>query len=687
VSAKTYPPSLGKYDVRGTLGRGAMGVVYDGWDPVIHRRVAIKTLNLPDSNDPEGLEGLERFKREAQAAGRLTHPNIVGVFDYGETSEVAYIVMEFVEGKSLKDVLGSNERMAPETAIRLMEDILAGLAYSHDCGVVHRDIKPANIMITNDGRTKIADFGIARIEASSMTQAGTVLGTPAYMSPEQFMGQVVDRRTDIYSSGVLLYQLLTGERPFEGSMSAIMHKSLTTVPPRPSELSVTAPASLDAVVARAMARRPEDRFATATEFAQALRQPPPALAADPLAIDETIIASAKTAPARAAPAPSLPRESPIRPADAAPTKGGKRGLLIGGGAVLVIAIAAAIWLLLPGRAPAPTVAMQASTQQTATPAPTEAPRRTVPSTVPLQEAMVPSTPQPAAPVTPPIARPPSEPSQPAQAVPPAAPSTAPSAAPLAAPLVAPQSVPPAVVPPVASPAPAAPPVRTAAAIQSALADSLPGVKCSFARPSIGGDGAVTLAGAAGAGAPEAGLHDAVDLADPPSVDWQIRTFDGPFCPALDTLRPLLSVSGRGHSGLDIALANGKSGLVDGEVIPLHVSLPDFAGYLHVAYLENDSVVGPLVPGEGYPAQKYAARASLDLGHPAGKFAGWLVGPPYGRDMIVAIASTAPLFQKALPVSESLDDYLRALQAALADLRRRGETATAAVVLLDTSAKR
>ena len=141
-----------------------------------------------------------------------------------------------------------------------MEDLLAGLQFSHERGVVHRDIKPANVMLTGTGQAKIADFGIARIESSSMTQAGTVLGTPAYMSPEQFMGQVVDARTDIYSSGVLLYQLLTGERPFEGGMSAIMHKALNTEPPAPSQLSVTAPPSFDAVVRRAMAKRPEDRL-------------------------------------------------------------------------------------------------------------------------------------------------------------------------------------------------------------------------------------------------------------------------------------------------------------------------------------------------------------------------------------------------------------------------------------------
>ena len=263
--------TLGKYEIKRLLGRGAMGTVYEGWDPIIARRVAIKTVRLPDASDPETEDALARFRREAQAAGRLNHPNIVGVFDYGETNDLAYIVMEFVDGPPLKTLLDKQERFALADTVRIMEDLLTGLHYSHERGVVHRDIKPANVMLTGAGRAKIADFGIARIESSSMTQAGTVMGTPAYMSPEQFMGLVVDARSDIYSSGVLLYQLLTGERPFEGGMSAIMHKALNSDPPLPSQLSVTAPPSFDVVVRRAMARRPEDRYRSATDFAEAIR--------------------------------------------------------------------------------------------------------------------------------------------------------------------------------------------------------------------------------------------------------------------------------------------------------------------------------------------------------------------------------------------------------------------------------
>ena len=263
--------ALGKYEIRRQLGTGAMGTVYEGWDPFIERLVAIKTVQLPKPADEEMAEAVARFRREAQAAGRLVHPNIVGVFDYGETDELAYIVMELVDGPTLKSLLDSNRKFPLTAIVRIMRDLLEGLQFSHERGVVHRDIKPANIMLTKKGQAKIADFGIARIENSIMTQAGTMLGTPAYMSPEQFMGLVVDARTDIYSAGVLLYQLLTGERPFDGGMTAIMHKALHTDPPAPSGIAVTVPRALDAVVLRAMAKRPEDRFPCADDFMTAIR--------------------------------------------------------------------------------------------------------------------------------------------------------------------------------------------------------------------------------------------------------------------------------------------------------------------------------------------------------------------------------------------------------------------------------
>ncbi len=259
--------NLGKYEVRTRIGRGAMGIVYEAWDPVIARKVAIKTLSLHDQ-ELQDAAFRSRFRGEAQAAGRLSDPNIVSVFDYGETEELAYIVMEYVEGTSLDTRLVPGQALPLAETAAIMEGLLAGLQHSHDRGVVHRDIKPSNIILTRSGRVKITDFGIAHLDSSGLTQTGTILGTPAYMSPEQITGERIDLRTDLYSAGVVLYRLLTGRRPFEGSTVSIMNHIVHTPPPRPSQVATTAiPAGLEAIVIKALAKRPEQRFRSAAEFA------------------------------------------------------------------------------------------------------------------------------------------------------------------------------------------------------------------------------------------------------------------------------------------------------------------------------------------------------------------------------------------------------------------------------------
>ena len=347
------PGTLGKHQIRRQLGAGAMGTVYEGWDPVIERRLAIKTVQLPHAADEETAQAIARFRREAQAAGRLTHPNIVGVFDYGETDTIAYIVMEFVDGPALKDLLDRHERFSVPTIARIMEDLLAGLQFSHERGVVHRDIKPANVMLTKEGQAKIADFGIARIESSSMTQAGTMLGTPAYMSPEQFMGLTVDARSDIYSSGVLLYQLLTGERPFDGSMTSIMHKALNTDPPVPSRIAVTVPKAFDTVVGRAMAKRPEDRFASASDFMAAIRGAIAAPARSPEHdVQATVIAPSRS-PKAAAPV-TAPLAGSLR-ADSGPQWSMKSPAIIGAGVAGLALLGGVGFFLLSGTPNKPVV--------------------------------------------------------------------------------------------------------------------------------------------------------------------------------------------------------------------------------------------------------------------------------------------------------------------------------------------
>ena len=283
---------LGKYVIGRSLGKGAMGTVYEAFDPVIQRTVAIKTV-LPSQlgGAAEAAGVLARFRREAQAAGRLNHPGIVAVYDYGEETaqhdatmmpgplaqppegeRVAFIAMEFVEGRELKSFFDANERFSLDEIARIMGDILSALEHAHAKGVTHRDIKPGNLIMLADGRVKVADFGIARIETSELTQVGEVMGTPSYMSPEQFQGLTVDSRSDIFSCGVILYQFLTGEKPFVGNTTTIMYKVLGEEPRAPSALNMALPPAWDQLVGKAIAKNPDHRFQTAGAFAQAIRE-------------------------------------------------------------------------------------------------------------------------------------------------------------------------------------------------------------------------------------------------------------------------------------------------------------------------------------------------------------------------------------------------------------------------------
>ena len=266
------PARLGKYEVQGVLGKGAMGVVYKAIDPDIERTVAIKTVRKDVLDADLAAQFMARFRNEARAAGRLHHPNIIGIYEYGEDRDVAFIAMEFVDGIGLREYLNRKARFELHQIAAILSQLLLALDFAHAQGVVHRDIKPANLIVTSAGTLKVADFGIARIDAASLTMTGMVMGTPAYMAPEQCRGLPSDHRADLFSAGVVLYELLTGVKPFGDSMESITYRICHEQAPPPSSKSVlTLSASIDDVVAKALAKAADDRFPNARAFQIALR--------------------------------------------------------------------------------------------------------------------------------------------------------------------------------------------------------------------------------------------------------------------------------------------------------------------------------------------------------------------------------------------------------------------------------
>lgn len=268
--AKKKENRIGRYKILGELGRGAMGVVYRAEDPSLDRVVALKTISLGDAEGRQEYE--KRFLLEAKAAGKLTHPNIVTIFDYGEEEGLAYMAMELLQGSDLRSRIRQGG-IPPMEAVEIALQVADGLGFAHEFGVVHRDVKPGNIMLLERGAVKIMDFGIARMRhADHKTSTGMVLGTPRYMSPEQISGQPVDQRSDIFSLGTVLYEMLTQTSLFSGlDVNQIAHNVTTTEPPPPSHSNPALPQMLDFIVARALKKDPSVRYQDAYEMAADLR--------------------------------------------------------------------------------------------------------------------------------------------------------------------------------------------------------------------------------------------------------------------------------------------------------------------------------------------------------------------------------------------------------------------------------
>lgn len=261
------PTRIGRYDVIEELGRGAMGVVYKGYDPQIGRTVAIKTI-LSGALNEEGLEAYkQRFFREAKACGQLSHPNIVAVHDLTEDDTgQPCLVMEFVDGFTLERLV-AQDRLPLGQAVETVSQVADALGFAHDRNVIHRDVKPANILVTRSGRAKLTDFGIAKVQGAKLTQTGQLIGTPAFMSPEQFMGLAVDRRSDIFSLGAVLYWLCTNEKPFPGeTITAIAYKVVQTAPVPARQLNPALPIDIDSILSRCLAKSADDRYQTGAEL-------------------------------------------------------------------------------------------------------------------------------------------------------------------------------------------------------------------------------------------------------------------------------------------------------------------------------------------------------------------------------------------------------------------------------------
>ena len=362
------PERFGRYEVIDEIGDGAMGRVYRAWDPAVNRLVAVKTIKTEYLTRDTADEYLRRFHREAQSAGGLNHPAIVRVFDLGND----YLVMELVEGRTLHRVIRDEGRLAPPETLRLLAPVADAVDHAHRAGIVHRDIKPANIMVQPDGQPKLMDFGVAKIEASVMTTAGQVLGSPSYMSPEQIAGLDVTGRSDLYSLAVVAYEMLTGQPPFQGrTITQVIYKVMHEAPPPPRQWNAALPARYDGVFARALSKDPAARFPTAGELVAAL---------DIQELEYALSEAAESRPSTTVGAtpgddvPTMLASAPPRPAAEA-TKDHRR-LALGAAGLLAALLVA--WLGLrrapadPVEAPGPSPAPASPVAARATPAPVAA---------------------------------------------------------------------------------------------------------------------------------------------------------------------------------------------------------------------------------------------------------------------------------------------------------------------------
>jgi eukaryotic-like serine/threonine-protein kinase len=362
MAAQTF---IGRYEIIAELGRGAMGSVFKATDPAVGRTVALKTIHSAALSGEQSEEYRARFYREARASGVLAHPGIVPVFDVGECDGAPFLVMEFVEGRTLADAIKKGERFTLDRVCEIGQQIADALGYAHRQGVIHRDIKPANILMTSrevygSERPRITDFGIAKLAASEITSTGQLLGTPSFMPPEQFTGAPIDGRADLFSLGVILYSLATGEQPFPGeTMTAVSYKVVYTEPIPPSKLNLAIPAGLEGVILKCLAKNPGNRYQTGEELAQdlgALRANPNASlmrtamsnSADPNA---TLVAAPSSISHPPADGSAATTQKPAAAQAKKPSKPLKTGPILAAALLVVAAIGGIAWYFYLHRQP------------------------------------------------------------------------------------------------------------------------------------------------------------------------------------------------------------------------------------------------------------------------------------------------------------------------------------------------
>jgi tRNA A-37 threonylcarbamoyl transferase component Bud32 len=597
---------LGKYKIESILGKGAMGVVYKAKDPFMERTVAIKTLRteLVDNDDVNNI--LSRFRGEAKAYGRLLHPNIVTCYAYDEEGDNRFIVMEYVEGRSLKEYFEDNIHFPLSQVIKIMCQLLDALNYSHAHGVIHRDIKPANIMLMDNGQVKVTDFGIARLDTSNLTQTGLVIGSPNYMSPEQFSGHEVDQRTDLFSAGVILYQLLTGVKPFQGTdLVSALHNVMHVEPKVPSELNPEISPQLDEVVQKALQKDRNKRFATANDFKAALLK----------ALEEAE-AQANADLEQTA----LYQEEAQQPAAEQTVAGFEEDESVDQNA-------------------APEVNIVRSTGSGAATG-----RKTLPK--PVWAASI---------------------------------STLIIFTALIWQMLINKNQP--------HPPPLPPKSATQNINMEQVDQVIKGYDCSNLWASLDPDNSITLNGYVSHEEDIAKVIKAVNrVQGVQKVSATIETYVWPYCELLQVLSPYSQTVGNKNYGLQLLPHDHSFQYTAGENLILDVTSPDFNAYVYIDYYQLDGGVVHLFPNSSSSSKQIQPNFQFTIGDPNAGSQSWTVSPPFGREMIVIMASTKPLFGGAArPEVESAKEYLSSIDKELSV--RSNNQLTADYIIINTNSNK